>query len=65
VSAVRSFAASQIAAPAPMLSDYIGELVQVDTNEAIETRQHDANDASTRAIRLSAEQGQPEIDHTL
>jgi hypothetical protein len=44
MSAARSIAASQIA-PAPMLSDHIGELVQGDANEAIETRQRDANDA--------------------
>ncbi|WP_213781819.1 tetratricopeptide repeat protein [Caballeronia sp. dw_276] len=62
--AARSIAASQIA-PAPMLSDHIGELVQGDANGAIETRQRDANDARTRAIRLAAKQGQPEAEHTL
>ncbi|AME26826.1 tetratricopeptide repeat protein [Burkholderia sp. PAMC 26561] len=65
VLAARPIAASQIAAPAPMLSGHIGELVQGDANEAIKTRQRDANDARTRAIRLSAEQGQPEAEHTL
>ncbi|MFM0306042.1 tetratricopeptide repeat protein, partial [Paraburkholderia sediminicola] len=60
-----SLAASQIMAPALAPSVEIGEFARDDASEAKNIRQLDASDARVRAIRLSAEQGQPEAEDIL
>ncbi|MFM0069120.1 tetratricopeptide repeat protein [Paraburkholderia aspalathi] len=57
-----SLAGSQIMAPALTTSVELGELARDDASEAKDSRQLDAR---VRAIRLSAEQGQPEAEDIL